>query len=83
MVFILWASEGMFPSPRALTEGDEGDAEERRLFYVAVTRAKDELVICAPEVRRAREGGLIHCPASRFIEEIPASLLRHETVGGI
>mgnify|MGYP006165024953 FL=1 len=73
----------MFPSPRSLTESEDSDAEERRLFYVAVTRAKDELTICAPEVRRTREGGFIHCPPSRFIEEIPDALLRYETVGGI
>ncbi|MFT5239770.1 MAG: DNA helicase-2/ATP-dependent DNA helicase PcrA [Candidatus Promineifilaceae bacterium] len=83
VVFILWCNEGMFPSPRSLTESEDSDAEERRLFYVAVTRAKDELTICAPEVRRTREGGFIHCPPSRFIEEIPDALLRYETVGGI
>jgi DNA helicase-2/ATP-dependent DNA helicase PcrA len=38
--------DGVFPSARSLTDGDDGDIEEeKRLFYVAVTRAKDELFL--------------------------------------
>lgn len=75
-VIILWATEGMFPSSRALERGDEGDAEERRLFYVAVTRAKNELCIIVPEVRRSRDGGVFYCMPSRFVEEIPVELVQ-------
>src|SRR5688572_18240649 len=46
-VFIIWAAEGKFPSPRSLREIDS-EEEERRLWYVALTRAKDELYITYP-----------------------------------
>ena len=71
VVIILWACEGMFPSSRSLQDSAGGESEERRLFYVAVTRAKDELCLCVPEVRRTREGGVIYSPPSRFVREIP------------
>jgi len=45
-VFLMGLVDGVFPSARSLTDGDEGDIEEeKRLFYVAVTRAKDELFL--------------------------------------
>jgi DNA helicase-2/ATP-dependent DNA helicase PcrA len=72
-VFILFACEDMFPSKKAAEES--GDAEERRLFYVAVTRAEDELFICAPMVRRQHDGGIIFLDPSRFISEIPPEML--------
>jgi len=75
IVFVIWLAEGMFPSSRSLGEA-ESDDEERRLFYVAVTRAKDELVLCAPEIRRMRDGGIFFCKPSRFIKEIPRELVR-------
>ncbi|MFC1451872.1 ATP-dependent helicase [Verrucomicrobiota bacterium] len=77
-VIVIWATDGMFPSSRSMNESEEGEAEERRLFYVAVTRAKDELCLCAPEIRRMRDGGVMYCTPSRFIEEIPPDLLREE-----
>jgi len=81
VVFVIWASEGMFPSGRSIGEA-ENDAEERRLFYVAVTRAKDELVLCAPGMRRTRDGGVFFCKPSRFIKELPRGLTR-ESYGGV
>ena len=79
-VLILWAADGMFPSSRSLNEAD-GEDEERRLFYVAVTRAKDELYLCVPEVRRMPDGGVNFLAPSRFLVEIPAECLRQEQVG--
>jgi DNA helicase-2/ATP-dependent DNA helicase PcrA len=79
-VFVLWASDGMFPSNRAITESGD-DEEERRLFYVAVTRAKDELFLCAPAARRAPDGGTQFFAPSRFIAEIPPDCLSREQVG--
>ncbi|MBM4315726.1 MAG: ATP-dependent helicase, partial [Deltaproteobacteria bacterium] len=46
-VFMVWCSEGMMPLSRALREPG-GEEEERRLFYVAATRAKDHLYLCYP-----------------------------------
>ena len=79
-VFVLWATDGMFPATRALNESTDAESEERRLFYVAVTRAKDELCLCAPEVRRMPDGGVMYCQPSRFIGEIPRALVRQERV---
>ncbi len=75
-VFILFVNEDMFPSKKSIEES--GDAEERRLFYVAVTRAEDELFLCSPMVRRQRDGGMIFLDPSRFISEIPEDLLQND-----
>ena len=75
VVFVIWAVEGMFPSSRSLGEAED-DAEERRLFYVAVTRAKDALALCAPGMRCTREGGVYYCKPSRFIKELPRGLVK-------
>ena len=75
-VFILFVNEEMFPSRKAIEE--TGDSEERRLFYVAVTRAEDQLFLCCPMVRRQRDGGMIFLDPSRFIAEIPEDLLMEE-----
>ena len=55
-VFIIWAVDGWFPSSRAVEEPDELE-EERRLMYVALTRAKDELAVIYPmQVYGSRRG---------------------------
>ncbi len=80
-VFVLWLVDGMFPAQRSLEEAAD-EAEERRLFYVAVTRAKDYLWLCVPRMRKAREGGIMMCPPSRFIDEIDPDLLQIDKAGG-
>jgi len=69
VVFLIGCAEGMFPLARALKE-DGGEEEERRLFYVAATRAKDELYICYPSMVFRRGLGGTYMGPSRFIEEI-------------
>ncbi|MDR0994460.1 MAG: ATP-dependent helicase [Verrucomicrobiota bacterium] len=76
-VFVLWMVEGMFPSTRSLEEAGS-EAEERRLFYVAVTRAKDYLWLCVPKMRKSRDGGVMFCSASPFIGEIDPELLQSD-----
>ncbi|MBI3320578.1 MAG: ATP-binding domain-containing protein, partial [Candidatus Omnitrophica bacterium] len=74
VVFVMRMCEGDFPSPMALREVD-GEEEERRIFYVATTRAKDELYITHPLVDFGPRGssGLLLQP-SRFLQEIPFTL---------
>lgn len=81
VVFLLWLADGMFPSSRAI-EDQVGDSEERRLFYVATTRAKDELYLCVPALRRSRDGGHQFYTPSRFVTELPATLVREEGLYG-
>ena len=78
-VFLLWMAEGLFPSGRSLSDEHGGGlAEERRLFYVATTRAKDELFLCVPQLRRSHDGGMQFYSPSRFIREVPGHLLERE-----
>jgi DNA helicase-2/ATP-dependent DNA helicase PcrA len=57
VVFVLWMAEGIFPSGRSMNdEASGGLSEERRLFYVATTRAKDRLFLCTPKLRRGGTG---------------------------
>lgn len=74
IVFILWLVDGMFPSGKSMDDSG-GVAEERRLFYVAVTRAKDELFLGVPMSHRGKDGIIQHCMPSRFITELPSTLL--------
>jgi DNA helicase-2/ATP-dependent DNA helicase PcrA len=68
-VFLIWCADGMIPLQRALKEPD-GEEEERRLFYVAVTRAKDQLYLCYPALDYSRSSGVLMLAPSRFIKEI-------------
>jgi DNA helicase-2/ATP-dependent DNA helicase PcrA len=69
-VFVVWLADGRFPSAQALKDRD-GEEEERRLFYVACTRAKDELYLAFPVVAAPRDRERVVMKASRFIEELP------------
>jgi len=73
VVLLVGCAEGMIPLDRALRE-DGGEAEERRLFYVAATRAKDHLYLCYPQTDYSRWAGFANLTPSRFIRElIPTS----------
>ena len=75
-VFIIMLCDGLFPSSRS-TESSDGEEEERRLFYVAVTRAKNELYLCYPLIRSGfgQSGADIFQSPSRFLAEIPKGLI--------
>jgi DNA helicase-2/ATP-dependent DNA helicase PcrA len=78
-VFLISLCEGRFPSHFA--ESDQELDEERRLFYVAVTRAKDLLCLSCPAFIYVPGGGNIPVIPSRFLKEIPGelfSVLRYE-----
>ena len=68
VVYIAGAEEGLYPSIRPSSAKFELE-EERRLFYVSVTRAKDELVITSCE-NRWQYGQMKECEESRFIDEM-------------
>ncbi len=72
-VFIIWAAEGKFPSPRSLREIDS-EEEERRLWYVALTRAKDELYITYPLLLTDYNRQTVLQKPSRFVTECPPAL---------
>ncbi|MBI5529558.1 MAG: ATP-dependent helicase [Deltaproteobacteria bacterium] len=69
-VFVIWLCDGRFPSALAI-KTLAGEEEERRLFYVAVTRAKDELYLCQPMSAFARDREMKILRPSRFVAEIP------------
>ncbi len=73
VVFIIWAADGRFPSPRALKDYD-GEEEERRLWYVALTRAKDQLYLTYPMLTVDYSRQTVLLKPSRFITECPADL---------
>ncbi|MBF8295446.1 MAG: ATP-dependent helicase [Bacteroidetes bacterium] len=73
-VFIIYALEGRFPTMRSVAS-DEEIEEERRLMYVACTRAKDNLFITYPMNVYDRESGLILTKPSRFIQGVGDHLL--------
>ena len=75
IVFIAGCEDGVFPHSRALDEG--GLEEERRLFYVGVTRAKRELYLTYAR-RRSVFGQATYGMRSRFLDEVPAELTDRE-----
>ncbi len=73
IVFIIWALDGRFPSAKSMDTVD-GVEEERRLFYVACTRAKEQLFISYPINIYDRESGLVLSKPSRFLDNIDDTL---------
>ena len=72
VVFVVWLADGRFPS--YLSFGKEAEMEEeRRLFYVAVTRAKDSLYLSYPLIYSGYEGQVL-MKTSRYLDELPSSL---------
>jgi DNA helicase-2/ATP-dependent DNA helicase PcrA len=76
IVFVAGLEEGLFPLSRAIDEPDELE-EERRLFYVGITRAEQKLVLSTARRRRRGAEWLDSIP-SRFLEAIPRELLAVE-----
>ncbi len=81
IVFIIWCAEGRFPNPKALEEG--GLEEERRLFYVATTRAMDELYLCYPLLTFDKQVGHIILKPSRFISELRSGDYEEWQIGDV
>jgi DNA helicase-2/ATP-dependent DNA helicase PcrA len=89
VVFIAGAEDGIIPHSRALDDAEDGDSpegsllpleEERRLFYVAITRARDKLFITSCRTRRhalhkESSQGVTDCVPSPFLAEIPPHLV--------
>ncbi len=76
VVFIAGAEDGLIPHARSLEEGDGNVEEERRLFYVAITRARDKLYITSCRQRRKMQS-VVECTPSPFLDEIPAHLVEY------
>lgn len=72
-VYLTGMEDGLFPSFMSVTEGDEGIEEERRLAYVAITRAKKGLTITSARARMIN-GETQYNAVSRFVNEIPNAL---------
>ena len=73
VVILIWCNEDLFPSAKAIMEDQA--PEERRLFYVALTRAKDELLLCVPSHRKPPGGGTVALFPSRFVKQLPPELV--------
>ena len=77
IVFLSGLEEGLFPGMRSM-ESDDYIEEERRLCYVAITRAKEQLYI-TKTISRTIHGKTMPTPASRFFKEIPVEYLEDKT----
>ncbi|NJD26539.1 MAG: DNA helicase II [Betaproteobacteria bacterium] len=74
IVFISGLEQGLFPHENAVLEGSEGLEEERRLMYVALTRARERLYLSCAQTRMLH-GQTRYCLPSSFLDEIPEALL--------
>ena len=84
VVFLIWLTDGMFPNGRILESEDlDSFEEERRLFYVALTRSKDQLYLTYPQINpKSYTGDLITRP-SRFLDDCPPEMLEEWEVGPV
>ena len=76
VVFIAGAEEGLIPHARSVEENGGDVEEERRLFYVAITRARDKLFISSCQ-KRKKMNMINECTPSRFLDEIPQNLIEY------
>ncbi|HQC81566.1 MAG TPA: exodeoxyribonuclease V subunit gamma, partial [Accumulibacter sp.] len=74
VVFITGLEQGLFPHENSVNEGKDGVEEERRLMYVAVTRARQRLYLTYAQTRMLH-GQTRYCMPSSFLDEIPENLL--------
>jgi DNA helicase II / ATP-dependent DNA helicase PcrA len=79
-VFLIWLTDGMFPSSRSF-ESESAIEEERRLFYVASTRAQNQLYLTYPAYWANASADNRLQRASQFLKEIPKELLEEWWVG--
>lgn len=80
VVFIIGMEEGVFPHSRAFADNEELE-EERRLAYVGITRAEEELFLTCARMRTLFGRTAANAP-SRFLQEIPPELLEKVSMGG-
>ncbi|MBR3925444.1 MAG: ATP-dependent helicase [Akkermansia sp.] len=74
IVFVIFLGEGLFPHYRVISSGDTDDMEEEtRLFYVAITRAEDQLYLTYPRYNGHSYDSQF-CPPSRFLTTLPEEL---------
>lgn len=76
VVFIAGVEDGIIPHARSVEENAGDVEEERRLFYVALTRAKEKLFLTHCQ-KRTRMREVVECMPSPFIEEIPVDLVTY------
>jgi DNA helicase-2/ATP-dependent DNA helicase PcrA len=74
VVFISGLEQGLFPHENSVAQGQEGLEEERRLMYVALTRARQRLYLSCAQTRMLH-GQTRYCVPSSFLDEIPENLL--------
>jgi len=74
VVFVSGLEQGLFPHENSVNQGRDGIEEERRLMYVAVTRARRRLYVSCAQTRMLH-GQTRYCTPSAFLDEIPAKLL--------
>jgi DNA helicase-2/ATP-dependent DNA helicase PcrA len=74
-VFLIWAADGKFPAPQSMVDETELE-EERRLCYVAITRAKRLLYLCYPIQYFERGVGPAFGRPSRLVADVPEELLK-------
>ncbi len=88
VVFIAGVEEGLIPHARSVEENDGNVEEERRLFYVAITRARDKLIMSSCQKRKRRQFknddtysgspfDYVEVTPSRFLDEIPENLVEY------